>query len=193
MQTEPGKRHNPLLPCAVKLKPPGGRVRRSSYTFATATMAIALVASGCGSSSNSGNTASSTPSGAATVSSQRTVTTTTGANTSLQALIPTPANTSRTDGPDALADEGVHTHFLVNGPPNDVMTAYKTALEGQGWAVTVESSGGSGGGGGATYTGTNGGAFGVFTGGGYGSATDIDACAWPAKHSTDKCGHGTGR
>jgi hypothetical protein len=48
-------------------------------------------------------------------------------------------------------------------------------------------------GGGASYTGTNGTAYGVFTGGGYGNATDIDACAWPSKHSTSKCGQGTGR
>jgi hypothetical protein len=170
-------------------------MRHTTYRLAMAVLAMAVLASACSSSPNS-STASgtnSTSTGAATVSSQRTVTTTTGANSKLQALIPTPANTQRTDGPDPLQDDGIHTHFLVNGSPNDAMGAYKTTLEGQGWALTVESSGGSGGGGGATYTGTNGNAFGVFTGGGYGSTTDIDACAWPAKHSSDKCGHGTGR
>ena len=74
------------------------------------------------------------------------------------------------------------------------MGAYKSTLEGQGWSLTVESSGGGGGGGGATYSGTNGNAYGAFTGSGYGNATDIDACAWPSKqHSTSKCGQGTGR
>jgi hypothetical protein len=84
----------------------------------------------------------------------------------------------------------VHLHFAVNGSPNDAMNAYKTALEGQGWQVAVERSGGGGGGGGATYTGTHGDAFGVFTGGGYGSNTDINSCAWPSKPSNTKCGEG---
>jgi hypothetical protein len=143
--------------------------------------------------SNSSKPASSRSSDAGTSSPQATAPTTTGATANLQALIPTPANTQRTDGPDPLQDDGVHSHFLVNGSPTDVMGAYKSTLENQGWALTVESSGGGGGGGGATYTGTNGTAYGVFTGGGYGNATDIDACAWPSKHSTSKCGQGTGR
>ncbi|WP_232021826.1 hypothetical protein [Mycobacterium basiliense] len=69
------------------------------------------------------------------------------------------------------------------------MDAYKTALEGYGWSVTAESSGGGGGGGGATYTGTNGDAYGVFTGGGFGSSTDIDACAWRSKPAAPSCGN----
>jgi hypothetical protein len=69
------------------------------------------------------------------------------------------------------------------------MAGYKTALEGASWAVTVESSGGSGAGGGATYTGTNGNTYGVFSGGGYGGTTDVDACAWPAKPANPNCGH----
>jgi hypothetical protein len=69
------------------------------------------------------------------------------------------------------------------------MAGYKTALEGASWVVTVESSGGSGGGGGATYTGTNGNTYGVFSGGGYGGSTDVDACAWPTKPANPNCGH----
>jgi hypothetical protein len=65
------------------------------------------------------------------------------------------------------------------------MDSYKTALGGKGWSLTVENSGG----GGATYTGTNGAAYGVFSGGGYGSTTDINACAWPSKPSDTNCGH----
>lgn len=69
------------------------------------------------------------------------------------------------------------------------MSGYKTALEGASWAVTVVSSGGGSGGGGATYTGTNASAYGVFSGGGYGATTDVDACAWPAKPANPDCGH----
>lgn len=160
--------------------------------FAIAALAVGLVASGCNSSSS---TATSTPSTtrAPTASSQApATTTTTSGSASLQSLIPTPANTARTDGPDGVQNNGTHLHFLVNGSPTDVMGAYKTALEGQGWSVTVESSGGGGGGGGATYTGTNGNAYGVFTGGGYGGTTDIDACAWPSKPAKPNCGHHSG-
>lgn len=116
-------------------------------------------------------------------------TTTTNAPTDLRSLIPTPAATQRTDGPHNIADNGIHLHFLVNGAPNDVMAGYQSALEGASWVVTVESSGGHGGGGGATYTGTNGNSYGVFSGGGYGATTDIDACAWPAKPAHPECGH----
>jgi hypothetical protein len=152
-------------------------------------MAIGLVAAACGSSPNSG-TASGTSSASVktftTTVSQ--ATTTSNVPTDLRSLIPTPPNTQRTDGPDNIADNGIHLHFLVNGSPNDVMAGYQSALEGASWAVTVESSGGSGGGGGATYTGTNGSTYGVFSGGGYGTSTDIDACAWPAKPASPNCG-----
>jgi hypothetical protein len=114
--------------------------------------------------------------------------TATAAPSDLQALIPVPANTQRTDGPDNIQENGIHLHFLVNGSPSDVMGAYNGALGGKGWAVTVVSSGGGGGGGGSTYTGTNGATYGVFTGGGYGGTTDVDACAWPAKPSNTDCG-----
>ena len=112
------------------------------------------------------------------------------ADPDLQSLIAAPANAQRTDGPDSIHDNGIHLHYLVNGSPNDVMNGYKGALQGKGWAVTVQNSGGGGGGGGATYTGTNGNAYGVFTGGGYGGTTDVDACAWPTKPSNTDCGGG---
>jgi hypothetical protein len=70
------------------------------------------------------------------------------------------------------------------------MSAYKTALEGMSWSVTVLSSGGGGGGGGATYTGSNGNTYGVFTGGGSGGTTDVNACAWPSQPANPDCGHG---
>ena len=117
-------------------------------------------------------------------------TTIASADPDLQSLIAAPANAQRTDGPDSIHDNGIHLHYLVNGSPNDVMNGYKGALQGKGWAVTVQNSGGGGGGGGATYTGTNGNAYGVFTGGGYGGTTDVDACAWPTKPSNTDCGGG---
>lgn len=156
-------------------------------------VAAALVAAGCGGSPNP-TAASGSKTVTASVSE---ATTTSNGVIDLRALIPTPAGAQRTDGPDTLADNGtgdiagIHLHFLVTGSPSDVMAAYKDALEGAHWAVTVQSSGGSGGGGGATYTGTNGAVYGVFSGGGYASSTDIDACAWPVKPANPQCGrHG---
>jgi hypothetical protein len=158
-------------------------------------MAFGLLASACSSSPNT-STATSTTSKtteATTTTSQAAATATTSGGTHLQSLIPTPANTQRTDGPDATRDDGIHTHFLVNGSPTQVMDAYKSALESKGWSLTVENSGAGGSGGGATYTGTNGDTNGVFTGGGFGSTTDVDACAWPSKPSNTNCGHDNGR
>lgn len=159
-------------------------------------MAIGLVASACSSSPNSSTTttgaatsATSKTIEATTTSSQPTATTTSSGSAPLQSLIPTPANSQRTDGPDPIKDNGIHTHFLVTGASTQVMDAYKTALEGEGWSLTIENSGGGGGGGGVSYTGTNGAAYGVFTGGGYASTTDVDACAWPSKPSNTNCGH----
>ncbi|MGO9158288.1 hypothetical protein [Mycobacterium sp.] len=146
---------------------------RNTYALVAAAMAIGLAASGCSGSTNSA-TKTSSPASA----------------TQLQSLIPTPANTQRTDGPDTIPDSGIHLHFLVNGSSTDVMDAYKTALQGKGWAVTVVSSGGWQGAGGATYTATQGDTYGVFSGGGSGSATDVSACAWPSKPSNPNCGGG---
>jgi hypothetical protein len=124
-----------------------------------------------------------------TTTSQAAATTSTSSSADLRRLIPTPPNTQKTDGPDSIPNNGIHLHFLVNGSPNDVMDAYKTALESLSWSVTVQASGGGGGGGGSTYTGSNGGVYGVFSGGGYGSRTDINACAWPAQPSNPNCGN----
>jgi hypothetical protein len=163
-------------------------VKYKAY-FSAAAMVLGLVVAACGSSPNSSTATSASASSKTGTASVSQATTTTSAGTDLQPLIPIPANTQRTDGPDSIQENGIHLHFLISGSPADVMAAYKTALEGKGWAVTVQSSGGSGGGGGATYTGTNGSAYGVFDGGGYGGTTDIDACAWPSKPSSTNCGH----
>jgi hypothetical protein len=113
-----------------------------------------------------------------------------GAASQLQGLMPTPANTQLTDGPASIPDNGIHLHFMVNGSATDVLGAYKTALEHKGWAVTVVSSEGWGGAGSATYTATHGTTYGVFSGGGFGSRTDLDACTWPSQPSHPNCGGG---
>ena len=79
-------------------------------------------------------------------------------------------------------------YYQVNGAPTAVLDAYKAALEAKGWDVTtITTSGNDGGGGGATYTGTNGDAYGVFDGGGYQSTTYLDVCTWPAKPANPNC------
>ncbi len=164
-------------------------MRRDIYAVAAAAVVIGLVASACSSSPNPSTTTSATI-GATTTTPQGAATTTASGSTNLQSLVPAPANTQRTDGPDPIHDNGIHTHFLVNGSPTQVMDAFKTALEGKGWSLTVENSGAGANSGGATYTGTNSDAYGVFTGGGYGSTTDVEACTWPSKPSNSDCGHG---
>ncbi len=165
-------------------------MRQQPFVVAAVAMTIGVVAAACSSSPNPGTASGTSTASAKTVTTTVSqATTTSNAPTDLRSLIPTPANTARTDGPDTIADNGIHLHFLVNGSPSDAMGGYKTALEGASWAVTVVSSGGGGEGGGATYTGTNGNAYGVFSGGGYGGTTDIDACAWPAKPANPDCGH----
>ena len=169
---------------------------RNRNVLAPALLAVGLVAAACGGSGDSSTTTvtetvpasmtSTTAAATTTTTSAAAAPTTAGAD--LQSLIPTPANSQRTDGPAAIQESGINKHFLVNGSPTEVMDAYKTALEGAGWTLTAETSGSGGGGGGATYTGTNGEAYGVFVGGGYGSTTDVNSCAWPAKPSNANCG-----
>jgi hypothetical protein len=163
-------------------------MRRNTYALVAAAMTVGLVASACN-GSNSGTqktdatSATSSSSAAATTTSQATAATTAGESAPLPSLIPTPANSQQTKGPDTIADNGIHMYFQVNGSPNEVMAAYKTALEGKGWAVeTIVTSRG-----GATYTGTHGDAYGVFDGGGFNSSTYIDVCSWPSKPANPNC------
>jgi hypothetical protein len=113
-----------------------------------------------------------------------------GPASQLQPLMPTPANTQLTDGPAGIPHDGIHMHFWVNGSAPDVLAAYKTALEHKGWAVTVVSSEGWKDAGSATYTATRGTTYGVFSGGGNGNRTDLQACAWPSKPANPNCGGG---
>lgn len=109
----------------------------------------------------------------------------------LAALVPAPANTTTTKGPDPIADNGVHRYFEVNGAPTEVMNDFKTSLQGKGWELTPVSSrsGGERDGGGTTFIGTLGEAYGVFEGGGYQSTTYIDVCTWPQKPANPDCQH----
>ena len=149
-------------------------MNRNTYAVVAAAVAFGLAASACSSPTNSATTTSSP-----------------AAATQLQSLIPTPANTQRTDGPDTIPDNGINLHFLVNGASTGVMDAYKTALQGKGWTVTVVASGGWQGAGGATYTATQGDTYGVFTGGGTEVTTDVRACVWPSKPANPNCGGGS--
>lgn len=143
---------------------------------------ISLAAAGCSSSPDSG-TKDSAGSSASTPSVSP---------VQLQALVPVPAGSGHTDGPDAISGNGIHLRFVVKGAPADVMNAYKAALTGKQWDVTtiVSSSGGPSGGGGATYTGTKGNTYGVFDGGGWGDTTYLNVCAWPAKPAEPNCSRG---
>ncbi|WP_229477341.1 hypothetical protein [Mycolicibacterium mageritense] len=155
-----------------------------SKTFLFAAMAISLAASGCSSTTD---TASATTTTAAPAASS----TAPASPDALVTLLPAPADTQQTNGPDTIPDGGIHMHYQITGSPNDVMAAYKSALEGKGWAVTtIVTSGGGSGGGGATYTGTHGSAYGVFDGGGYQDTTYIDVCTWAAKPANPNCTRG---
>lgn len=161
---------------------------RTRDIAAAAVVGLGLVVIACGSSPDSSEPTGESSSAGASSTMEGTATKTTVGGAELQSLIPAPVGSQREDGPDSIQENGVHQHFLINGAPLDVMAAYKTALEGAGWTVTVERSGGDEGGGGATYTGTNKGAYGVFDGGGQGNTTDIDSCVWPSQPTNSQCG-----
>lgn len=166
-------------------------MRRGFPAVATVAVAIALTGTAC-STSDSGSKAPEPASSAPTTASPASTTASAapvGAD-KLPSLVPTPANSQKTKGPDTIADGGIHLYFQVNGSPTDVMNAYKAALEDKGWEVTTMVTSGGQGGGGATYTGTNGSAYGVFDGGGYNATTYLDVCAWPAKPANPNCSRG---
>ncbi|MDH6247131.1 hypothetical protein [Mycobacterium sp. OTB74] len=158
----------------------------TTRSLAVAALAIGLVASAC-SNSPAPETKSSGTSGTAATSASPVHAA--GDAGQLQSLVPTPAGTTQSFGPDAIPDNGIHMYFQVHGSPADVVTAYKAALEGKGWTVTtiVTSTGGPGGGGGATYTGTHGDNYGVFDGGGYRDTTYLTVCTWPNKPAQPNC------
>jgi hypothetical protein len=155
-------------------------MNRGLCVAAAVALAVGLTGTAC-SSSDSG-TKSASSSAASTTASAAPVDA-----SKLPGLVPTPANAQDTKGPDSIADNGIHLKFEVNGAPVDVMAAYKAALKDKGWTVTTIVTSGGEGGGGATYTGTNGGAYGVFDGGGFNTSTYINVCAWPTKPADPNC------
>ncbi|MEZ0357841.1 hypothetical protein CRM90_13935 [Mycobacterium sp. ENV421] len=169
-------------------------MRRGFSAAAAVAVAVALTGTACGNSDSGSKAPASASSTATTASTTANATTTADAAPvaadKLPSLVPTPANSQTTKGPDNIADGGIHLYFQVTGSPTDVMTAYKAALEEKGWTVTTMVTSGGQGGGGATYTGTNGGAYGVFDGGGYSTNTYLDVCAWPTKPASPNCSRG---
>ena len=164
----------------------------SALTAATVVVTAGLVASGCSTTKETSSTTTMEASAATTTTAAQTTTAaaTTAKPADVKSLVPTPANTAETKGPDAIANDGVHLHFQVNGAPKEVMDAFKIDLEGKGWDVTTIVTSDNGGGGGATYTGTNGAAYGVFDGGGYDNKTYLDVCTWPTKPADTNCARG---
>ena len=164
----------------------------SALTAATVVVEAGLVASGCSTTKETSSTTTTEAAAATTTTAAETTTAaaTTAKPADVKSLVPTPANTAETKGPDAIANDGVHLHFQVNGAPKEVMDAFKIDLEGKGWDVTTIVTSDNGGGGGATYTGTNGAAYGVFDGGGYDNKTYLDVCTWPTKPADPNCARG---
>lgn len=156
-------------------------------TMCVTAVAVAVVTAACGGSPYTGMPATTRGNHTNTVTTIVSQAATAAAVAYLRSLIPTPATTNRTDGPDPIHDGGIRSHFFVNGSASDVLSAYKAALLSMNWTLIVDSAGGGADGGGATYTARNGNAFGVFTGGGFGSATDIDACVWPSAPADKDC------
>ena len=158
---------------------------RGTYAMVVLAAAMGLSGTACSSSDSATKTSAAASSSSAAAASPVD-------SATLPTLVPAPAGTQTTKGPDSIADNGIHWRFQVSGSPADVMSAYKAALGTKGWAVTTVVTSGGGGGGGATYTGTNGAAFGVFDGGGYQDKTWIDVCAWPSKPADPNCVRGGG-
>ncbi|WP_165827829.1 hypothetical protein [Mycobacterium colombiense] len=150
-------------------------------TVCVAAAAVAVVTAACGGSPYVGLSTLTSGPHATTVTSL--VSPASAADAYLRGLVPTPATTNRIDGPDPIHDGGIRLHFWVNGSPTDVLSSYKTALLDGHWTLIVDSSSG----GRTTYTARNGNTFGVFTAGGFGGTTDIDACAWPSAPAEQDC------
>jgi hypothetical protein len=141
-------------------------------------LAVGVIASGCAKGAESGT--ASSPSAPAPGA----------AAADLRSLVPPPADTVLTKGPDSISDNGIHLFYEVKGSPTAVMESFKKALEDKGWDMTAVTTSGDEGGGGATYTGTKGEAYGVFDGGGPSATTYIDVCTWPLKPADTNCARG---
>lgn len=152
-------------------------------TICVVAVAAALVTAACGGSPYVGLSTLTSGPHTTTVTSPVSHAGAAAADAYLRSLIPTPATANRTDGPDPIHDGGIRLHFFVDAAPAEVLSAFKTALLDGHWTLIVDSSSG----GRTTYTARNGNTFGVFTAGGFGGATDIDACAWPSAPADKDC------
>lgn len=155
-----------------------------------ATVALGATLSGCSKTTESTTATSSQAASSQAASSSASPSQATAApGGDLMSLLPTPAGATA-KGPDSIADNGIHVHYQVSGAPTEVMESFKKSLEGKGWDIATVVTSGGGYGGGATYTGTNGAAYGVFDGGGPSGTTYIDVCTWAAKPANPNCSRG---
>jgi len=154
-------------------------MKRGVRAAAALALAVAFTGTAC---SNSDSDKSGTGAASTTTTSAAPV-----AADKLPSLVPTPENSKGAPSPENIGDNGIHLHFEVNGSPKAVMDGYKAALTDKGWAVTTIVTSISEGGGGATYTGTNGAAYGVFDGGGFNTTTFVNVCVWPTKPADPNC------
>ena len=119
-----------------------------------------------------------------------------GSSGDLLADLPEPAG-AEFKYEDAIREGGRHFYYTTNASPDDLVSAYASALVANGW--TIRSSGGGGDpfglfGSGAGLTATNGPRyFKLHAGGQRGSTTHIDACIWPTQPGDDDCDEDTWR
>lgn len=84
-------------------------------TSCVAAAAVAMGTVACGVSPYTGISTTTRGNHTNTVTTVVSQATTAAAVAYLRSLIPTPATTNRTDGPDPIHDGGIRSHFFVNG------------------------------------------------------------------------------
>ncbi|MDA4847008.1 hypothetical protein [Hoeflea poritis] len=82
---------------------------------------------------------------------------------------------------------GTHTLYRSSKSATEIVQAYQTTLESDGWTIQSSGSGGGSYGGGGGLTASKDSQYLVMTAGGQAGATNIDLCVWPSKPSNDDC------
>lgn len=82
---------------------------------------------------------------------------------------------------------GTHIYYTSRQSAQDVMSAYRSTLEADGWTIDSMGGGGSAWGGNAGLTASKGAEYLVMSIGGETGATNIDLCVWPSKPADDNC------
>lgn len=161
---------------------------------AALTVAMALFAAGCSSSSDSSSSDTTTPTTQATPTTAASPTTAAGATPTTAAAstdpmsgVPAPAGATQINQ-DQLAGGGVHTAYTTTEAPAQVVSAYQTVLQGAGWTVQNSGGGGSAYGGNAGLTATEGARHLSLEAGGPTGQTFVDLCVWTSKPSNNSCG-----